>query len=148
MHRTSFLRRALLTALLAASLAVATPTARAYTDPSRASAAASGLAVAVSAAAPVALLLAGGVLVVAAVQAAADGSVLVLERASDGARASVRLSGRAANGLSVAAGTAVVVTSLATGLLLSAFVDGVERAIAFIPNEAGAALLHSERIVR
>jgi len=68
----------------------------------------------------------------------------VLERASDGARASVTLSAAAAGGLSVAAGTAVVVTAFSAGWVLSA----AGKAIAFIPNEIGAALLHNERLTR
>ena len=87
---------------------------------------------------------AGAALTVVAVEATSAGSVWVLERASDGARASVRLGARAAEGLSVAAGTAVVVTAISTGWVLSA----ASRAIAFVPNEIGAALLYNERVTR
>jgi len=68
----------------------------------------------------------------------------VLERASDGARVTLRLSAQAAKGLSVAAGTVVVVTAVSTGWVLSA----ASEAIAFIPNEIGAALLYNERVTR
>ena len=102
------------------------------------------LPIAVSVAAPVVLLSAGAVLTVVAVEASTDGTVWVLERASDGARASVALAGRAGSGLSVAAGTAVVVTAISTGWVLSA----AGQAIAFVPNEIGAALLYNERITR
>ena len=47
-------------------------------------------------------------------------------------------------GLSVAVGSAVVVTAISTGWVLSA----ASQAIAFIPNEIGAALLYNERITR
>jgi hypothetical protein len=94
--------------------------------------------------APVMLLSAGAMLSVVAVEATSVGTVWVLERASDGARASVKLSAQAAGGLSVAAGTAVLVTAMSTGWVLSA----AGRAIAFIPNEIGAALLHNERLTR
>jgi hypothetical protein len=91
------------------------------------------------------MLLSGGVmLTVVAVEASAEGTVWVLERASDGARASVTLSAVAAAGLSVAAGTAVVVTAFSAGWVLSA----AGKAIAYIPNEIGAALLHNERLTR
>ena len=103
----------------------------------------STLPVAVSVAAPV-VLSAGAVLTVVAVEASATGAVWVLERASDGARSTLRLSAQAAGGLSVAAGTAVVVTVLSTGWVLSA----AGTAIAFIPNEIGAALLYNERVTR
>ena len=104
----------------------------------------SALPIAVSVAAPVMLLSAGALLTVVAVEATSVGTVWVLERASDGARASVKLSAQAAGGLSVAAGTAVLVTAMSTGWVLSA----AGRAIAFIPNEIGAALLHNERVTR
>jgi len=103
----------------------------------------STLPVAVSVAAPV-VLSAGAVLTVVAVEASATGAVWVLERASDGARSTLRLSAQAAGGLSVVAGTAVVVTVMSTGWVLSA----AGTAIAFIPNEIGAALLYNERVTR
>ena len=103
----------------------------------------STLPVAVSIAAPV-VLSAGAVLTVVAVEASATGTAWVLERASDGARSTLRLSAQAAGGLSVVAGTAVLVTVLSTGWVLSA----AGTAIAFIPNQIGAALLYNERVTR
>jgi hypothetical protein len=103
----------------------------------------STLPVAVSVAAP-AVLSVGAVLTVVAVEASATGAVWVLERASDGARSTLRLSAQAAGGLSVVAGTAVLVTVMSTGWVLSA----AGTAIAFIPNEIGAALLYNERVTR
>lgn len=103
----------------------------------------STLPVAVSVATPV-VLSAGAVLTVVAVEASASGAVWVLERASDGARSTLRLSAQAAGGLSVVAGTAVLVTVMSTGWVLSA----AGAAIAFIPNEIGAALLYNERVTR
>ena len=116
-------------------------TARAQSDASAVSTL-SALPIAVSVAAPVVVLSAGAVLTVVAVEASAQGTVWVLERASDGARVTLKLSGQAAAGLSVAAGTAVVVTAISTGWVLSA----AAQAIAFIPNEIGAALLYNERV--
>ena len=104
----------------------------------------STLPIAVSVVAPVAVLSAGAALTVVSVEATSIGAVWVLERASDGARASVRLAGRGLVGVSVAAGTAVAVTAISTGWVLSA----ASEAIAFIPNEIGAALLYNERITR
>ena len=46
--------------------------------------------------------------------------------------------------MSVAAGTAVVVTAFSAGWVLSA----AGKAIAYIPNEIGAALLYNERVTR
>ena len=103
----------------------------------------STLPVAVSVAAPI-VLSAGAVLTVVAVEASATGTVWVLERASDGARSTLRLSAQAAGGLAVVAGTAVLVTAMSTGWVLSA----AGTAIAFIPNEIGAALLYNERVTR
>ncbi|MCA0239625.1 MAG: hypothetical protein LCI02_02110 [Proteobacteria bacterium] len=102
------------------------------------------LPVAVSVAAPAALLSTGAALTVVAVEATSEGTRWVLERASDGARASVRLGGQVAGGLSLAAGSAVLVTAMSSGWVLSA----AGRAIAFIPNEVGKALLYNERITR
>ena len=133
------LRRVAIAALLTASMAAA----RAQSGLSEASAL-SALPIAVSVAAPVIVLSAGATLTVVAVEASAVGSVWVLERASDGARASVRLGSEAAGALSVAGGTVVVVTAVSTGWVLST----ASRAIAFVPNEIGAALLYNERVTR
>lgn len=137
------IRLPLAAALLTAALGLAAPAARADTRASDASAL-SMVPVAVSVAAPAMLLSAGAALTVVAVETASDGAVWVLERASDGARASVRLSARAAGGLSVAVGTAVVVTAVSTGWLLSA----AGQVVAFVPNTIGSALLHNERVSR
>ena len=102
------------------------------------------LPIAVSVAAPVALLSAGGTFVVVAVSAVAEGTVWVLERASDGARFSVTLGAAAVGGVSLAAGSAVMAVACSTGWVLSA----AGRAIAFIPNEVGKALLYNERVTR
>ena len=91
---------------------------------------------------PVALSVAGAVVVVKAVEVTARGTVYVLERASDGARASVEVGARAASAVSVGVGTALAVSVIGTGVLLSA----AGEVIAFIPNELGRALLHNERI--
>ena len=138
--RTALLRQVWVATMLAAPLLAP---AQAHTHASDASVL-SALPIAVSVAAPVMLLSAGAMLSVVAVEATSVGTVWVLERASDGARTSVKLSAQAAGGLSVMAGTAVLVTAMSTGWVLSA----AGRAIAFIPNEIGAALLHNERVTR
>lgn len=102
------------------------------------------LPIAVSVAAPVVILSAGATLTVVAIEATSAGTVWLLERASDGARASVTLGTQAAGGLSVAAGTVVVVSAFSAGWVLSE----AGKAIAYIPNEIGAALLHNERLTR
>jgi hypothetical protein len=104
----------------------------------------SALPVAVSVAAPAMLLSGGVMLTVVAVEASATGTVWLLERASDGARVSVTLAASAAGGLSLAAGTAVTVSAIGAGWVLSA----AGKAIAFIPNELGKALLYNERVTR
>lgn len=91
---------------------------------------------------PLALSTTGAMLVVKGVEASARGSVYLLERASDGARASVEVAHRAGGQLSLAAGTAVVVTVIGSGVVLSA----AGQAIAFLPNALGQALLASERL--
>jgi len=98
------------------------------------------LPIAVVVAAPSVLLSGVATLTVVSVEAGAQGSVWVLERGSDGARIVLRLAG----GASVVAGTAVVVTAVSAGAVLS--VAG--QAIAFVPNEVGKALMHHERVTR
>ena len=143
MSRHDYCRGALVAALAAAAITFAPPPAAAQGALSEASAL-SLLPIAVSVAAPVMILAGGAALTVVAVEASAAGTVWVLERASDGARATLRLSGQVAGGLSVIVGTAVLVTAVSTGWVLSA----AGQALAFIPNEVGAALLHNERLTR
>lgn len=139
---------------LCTSLA-ATPAARADANLSEASLAVSLAPVALSvgavsatgvvlSAAPVALLSAGTALVVVSVQAVGGATVWVLERVSDGVRISIRTAGKLAEGFAVSAGTAVVVSVIGAGTLLSA----AGEVIAFIPNEIGKALLHNEKVTR
>jgi hypothetical protein len=93
-------------------------------------------------AAPVVLSVAGSVLTVQAVQASASGTVLLLERASDSARFSVEVAASSMAGAAVLVGTAVAVSVIGSGVILSA----AGEAIAFIPNAVGRALLHNERV--
>lgn len=133
------LRAATAATVTACLLATTAVPARAHAGASELSAL-SALPVAVVLSAPAALLSGGVVLTVVAVEASAEGAVWVLERASDGARASVRLAGGAA----LAVGTGVLVTAMSAGWILSA----AGQAIAFVPNEIGASLLHNERVTR
>ncbi len=119
------------------SLACATGHAADGSAPSQAIGEASGVVV-VGSLVPV--VLAGSVVVVA-LEKTGEGVDLLLESAADGSRATVRLSGKAAEGLSVAAGTAVDVTATSTGHVLVA----AGKVIAFVPNAAGKALLRSAR---
>ena len=128
---------------LAASFAIAATATRAQSDAAQASAL-STLPIAVSVAAPVAILSTGAALTVVAVEATSTGVVWVLERAADGTRASFEFVGRGAGDLSVAAGTVVVATAVSSGWVLAA----AGEAIAFVPNELGRALLYNERITR
>ena len=141
---TLSIRRTIRHGALATLLAGAFATCAQAQSEASALSALSTLPIAVSVAAPVLLLSAGAVLTVVVVEASASGVVCVLERASDGARASLRLASQAAGGLSLAAGTVVVVTALSTGWVLSA----ASQVIAFVPNELGAALLYNERVTR
>ena len=133
---TASIRRALWHCAFFAGLAANLPAAQAQAGVSEASAL-SALPIAVSVAAPVMLFSAGAVLTVVAIEASATGAVCILERVSDGARASVRLGAQAVSGLSVAAGTALVVTAMSTGWVLSA----ASQVVALFPIEVGAALL-------
>lgn len=138
------MKRLVLSAMLAALLAVGGPAAQAHPQNASDASALSLVPIAVSVAAPAMFLSAGAMLTVVAIEASAEGSVYVLERASDGVRASVKLSGQAVGALSASVGTAVLVTAISAGWVLSA----AGQAIAFIPNEIGAALLYNERVTR
>ena len=87
---------------------------------------------------------AGAALVVKTAEGSARGTVLALERVSDGAQASIELSGRVASELAIGVGAVVTVSVIATGVVLSA----AGEALAFVPNEAGRALLHNEQVTR
>jgi len=100
----------------------------------------SALPIGVLSAAPVAIVASGANLTVRAVETSVGGTTWVLERTADGLRASVKLAGNS----SVEIGTSVVVTAVASGNVLSA----AGKAIAFIPNDIGAALLYNERVTR
>jgi len=138
------MKRFLHAAISAAIFALSAGQAGAHPPNASDASALSMLPIAVSVAAPVMLLSAGVTLTVVAVESTSAGTVWVLERASDGARASITLSGQAAAGLSVAAGTAVVVTAFSAGWVLSE----AGKAIAYIPNAIGQSLLYNERITR
>ena len=83
-----------------------------------------------------------GATVIESVQKAGDGVELVLKNTSNASKATVRLSGKAAQQLSVAAGTVLDVVATSTGHLL--VLSG--KVLAFIPNEAGKALLHHAEV--
>jgi len=80
---------------------------------------------------------ASGQLVVEGVEKTAEGLVVVIKGSGKAASATVKLSGKAVKGLSIAAGEAVELTALSTGYAL--YYSG--KAIAFIPTEAGKALI-------
>lgn len=87
------------------------------------------------------LAAAGGSVVVEGVRASGDALEVVLRSTADASVATVRLSAKAAGGLSLATGTVLEVLASSAGQVL--VLSG--KAIAFIPNEAGKALLHHAR---
>lgn len=118
--------------------AVAHTTERAASEAS----ALSALPVAVSVTAPSVVLSTGVVLTVVAVEVVAGTTVWVLARASDGARVVIRWGSQAVGVASMAIGTAVTVTAISAGHVLSA----AGQVIAFVPNALGASLLYNERV--
>lgn len=87
-------------------------------------------------------VFAAGSLVVESVETVGDGVSVVLKSAADGSKATVQFSGKVAEGASLAAGTAVSAVAMSAGHAL--VVSG--KVIAFLPNEAGKALLHHSRV--
>ena len=100
--------------------------------------------VAISVALPVVLLAGVGSIVVTGVEASAEGTVWVVENVVDGAKGSICFAGRAVGAAAIAVGTVVVVTVVATGMVLSA----AGHVIAFIPNEIGRTLSYNQRVSR
>lgn len=125
---------------IAVSMAAGMPARAHGANASEASSLSLSLPVAVSIAGPVLLVAGSAAFTLVAVEASAAGTVWMLERASDGARASVHFAGH----VSASVGTAIVVAVVSTGWVISA----AGSALAFIPNELGRALLHNERITR
>lgn len=135
-------RSSLIAAVLAAALLAP---AQAHRPPAASELSAlSALPVAVSVAGPALLLSGTAALTVVAVEASAAGTVWVLERASDGVRISLTPSAELAQGALVASGTAVAVTAVTAGWVLSS----AGQAIAFVPNSLGRTLTHNERVTR
>ena len=91
---------------------------------------------------PVALSVEGAKLIVKGVKASAKGTVLLLESASDGAAASIELSAGALGASAASVGTTLLVSVIATGVLLSA----AGEVVAYVPNQVGKALLYNERL--
>ncbi|MEJ7806732.1 MAG: hypothetical protein WKG03_12540 [Telluria sp.] len=87
------------------------------------------------------LLAGSGTAVVESVEHVGESVVVVIKGATDASRVTLRMSGKAVVGASMAAGTAVSVVTMASGYAL--VVAGA--VIAFIPNQAGKALLHHSR---
>lgn len=131
------MKRTLLLSLL--GLAIASSASAAPSDASQASANLSGVVVFGS----VLSVAAAGSLVVASVRTVGEGVEVVLESAVDASRTTVRLSGKALGGLSLATGAVLEVVTASTGYVL--VMSG--KTIAFLPNEAGKALLHHARAI-
>ena len=67
---------------------------------------------------------------------------MIFEKAADGSKATVAVSAEAAKTVGLAVGSTVNAVSEATGYSLIA----AGKMLAFIPNAAGKALLHNEKI--
>ena len=120
-------------------LALASSATAAPSEASQASANLSGVVVFGS----VLSVAAAGSLVVASMRTVGEGIEVVLESAADASRTTVRLSGKALGGLSLATGAVLEVVTASTGYVL--VMSG--KTIAFLPNEAGKALLHHARAI-
>ena len=136
------MKRMLLVSLI--GLAIASGAAQAAPDgaPSAASQASANLS-GVVVFGSILSVAAAGSLVVASVRTVGEGIEVVLESAVDASRTTVRLSGKALGGLSLATGTVLEVVTASTGYVL--VMSG--KTIAFLPNEAGKALLHHARAI-
>lgn len=100
--------------------------------------------VAISVALPVVLVAGVGSVVVTGVEASAQGTVWIVENLADGVKGSICFAGQAVGSVAVAAGTVIVVTAVATGMVLST----AGHVIAFVPNEIGRSLSYNQRVSR
>ena len=100
--------------------------------------------VAISVALPVVLVAGVGSIVVTGVQASAEGTVWIVENVADGVKGSICFAGRVVGTAAIAVGTVIVVTVVATGMVLS----NAGHVIAFIPNEVGRTLSYNQRVSR
>ena len=129
---------------MALPMACVTAPAMAHDDGLSEASALSALPVAMSVSAPVMLVAGASMMTVVAISVVADGTVWVLQRASDGARISVKWTGLSVGMASVAVGTAITVTAVSAGWVLST----AGEVLALIPNALGKALLHHERVLK
>ena len=88
------------------------------------------------------LLAGSATAMVESVEQVGESTVVVLKGVAEGSRVTLKMSGKAVTGASMVAGTAVSVVTMASGYAL--VVAGA--VIAFIPNQAGKALLHHSRV--
>lgn len=140
--------RKLIAAMVSLSMAVpaalVSAPAMAHSDGLSEASALSGFGVAMSVSAPVMLVAGASAMTVVAISVVTDGTVWVLQRASDGARIVVTWSTLSAGMASVAVGTAITVTAVSAGWVLST----AGEVLALIPNTLGKALLHHERVIK
>ncbi|MFZ6688334.1 hypothetical protein ACO0K0_11345 [Undibacterium sp. SXout11W] len=83
-----------------------------------------------------------GDIVVTSVETAADGVSIVVTASGQAIRTTIKLSGKAIEKSALVSGIVIEVSATSTGYLLIA--SG--KAIAFIPNEVGNALLHHHQV--
>ena len=100
--------------------------------------------VAISVALPVVLVAGVASVVVTGVEASAQGTVWVVENLADGVKGSICFAGQVVGAVAVAVGTVIVVTAVATGMVLST----AGHVIAFVPNEIGRTLSYNQRVSR
>jgi hypothetical protein len=136
------MKRVLLVCLCGLALSCGTVHAAPEAGPSAPSQASANLS-AVVVGGSILTVAAAGSLVVVSVRTVGEALEVVLESAVDASRATVRLSGKALGGLSLATGAVLEVLTASTGYVL--VMSG--KTIAFLPNEAGKALLHHARAI-
>jgi hypothetical protein len=135
------LRSRLVAMTAAASLAAS---AEAHPGSSSELSEASLVPVAISVALPIVLVAGVGSIVVTGVEASAQGTVWIVENVADGVKGSICFAGQVVGAAAVSVGSVIVVTAVATGMVLSA----AGHVIAFIPNEIGRTLSYNQRVSR
>lgn len=87
-------------------------------------------------------LVASGQVVIQSTESSAEGVTIVVKGSGEAASATIRLSGKVLERAALISGNVIEVTAVSTGYLLVA----AGKALAFIPNEIGNALLQHAKV--
>lgn len=138
--RTSFLAIALTTASLAGTPAMAFDCGGSCNASNASAVMSEGVGIVLSGS--VSAVAASGQLIIETVEAGADTVTIVVKASGKAASATIKLSGKAIKKVGFVAGQAIEMSAITTGYFL--VLSG--KAVAFIPNEVGQALIDHKKV--